>query len=181
MNKLVTIEREKLDPHCLYGVIVARSPILTLFHREYDFQLDGFMVVRTKDITRCDSSASNEYCQRLMRLEGLWKTVPRWVKKLSVGGWPELIADLVGKVVIFEDEARESFHIGPILEAQTKHVAVHHFDGCGRLKDVVRVPYSRITSMMFGDRYSTTHAKYLSSDGQPVASTSTAQRPKRKR
>lgn len=32
------------------------------------------------------------------------------------------------------------------------------FDGCGQLQDVEKAPYSRMTSLRFGDRYSTTHA-----------------------
>jgi hypothetical protein len=181
MSRLVTIERKKLDPHRSYGVIVAQSPALTLVHREVDFLFDGYLVIRTKDITLCDSFDSNDYCRRLMRREGLWEAVPRWVKNLSIRGWPELIANLVGRVVILEDEVRDSFHIGPILEAQGKHVAIHYFDPCGRLRDVEKLPYSRITSMRFGDRYSTTHAKYLTPDDPPVASTDSDPRPKRKR
>lgn len=62
---------------------------------------------------------------------------------------------------ILEDEARESFHIGPLLEAQTKHALIHSFDGCGKLQDVEKLAYSRMTSLKFGDRYSTIHAKYV--------------------
>jgi hypothetical protein len=181
MSRLVTIERKKLDPNRSYGVIVAQSPALTLMHHVYDFQFDGYLAMRTKDITLCNSSESDDYCQRLMRREGLWERAPRWVKKLSIGGWPELLADLVGKVVILEDEVRESFHIGPLLEAGAKHAAIHYFDGCGRLKDVEKVAYSRITSARFGDRYSSIHAKYLSSEGEPISSTDSAPRPKRRR
>ena len=161
MGKLVTIERKKLDPNRCYGVIVSQSVALTLLHCEDDFQFDGYMVMRTKDITLCKSTKSNDYGERLMRREGLWENIPQWVKKLSIGGWPDLIADLVGKVVIIEDEVREGFHIGPLLEAQAKHATIHYFDGCGQLQDVERVAYSRITSVKFGDRYSTIHAKYL--------------------
>jgi hypothetical protein len=161
MSSIVTIERKKLDPDPLYGVIVAQSPALTLLHSEYEFEFNGYLVIRTKDITACNTSESNDYCESLMRREGRWERVPRWVKKLSIGGWPELLADLVGKVVILEDEPKQSFHIGTLLEAQAKHAAIHYFDGCGRLQDVEKVAYSRITLVTFGDRYSTIHAKYL--------------------
>ena len=100
MGKLVTIERKKLDPNRCYGVIVSQSVALTLLHCEDDFQFDGHMVMRTKDITLCKSTKSNDYGERLMRREGLWEKIPKWVKKLSIGGWPDLIADLVGKVAL---------------------------------------------------------------------------------
>jgi len=181
MSRLVTIERKKLDPNRLYGVIVAQSRALTLLHHVYDFQFDGYMAMRTKDITLCNSCESDDYCRRLMRREGLWETAPRWVKRLSIGGWPKLVADLVGKVVILEDEVRGNFYIGPLLEAHAKHAAIHYFDVCGQLQDVEKVAYSRITLAKFGDRYSTIHAKYISSEGQPISSTASDPPPMRKR
>ena len=180
MSSLVTIERKKLDPNRCYGVIVKQSPVLTLLHYEYDFQFDGYMVIRTKDMTLCDSSESNDYCARLMRREGLWEPVPRWVKKLSIGSLPELLTDLVGKVVILEDEVKQDFYIGPLLEAQAKQASIHDFDGCGRLQDVEKVAYGRITAVRFSNRYSTIHAKYLSSDGRNIAWIDSHRQPKRK-
>ena len=160
-NRLVTIERKKLDPDRVYGVIVAQSPILTLLHYEYDFEFDGFMAIRTKDITLCKSSESNDYCRELMRREGLWKTVPRWVKKLSIGGWSELLGGLVGMVAILEDELNKAFHIGPLLAIHGKYAEIHDFDGCGRLQDVEKMSFNRITTVRFGNRYATIHAKYM--------------------
>jgi hypothetical protein len=139
MSRLVTIECAKLDPNECYGVILAQSTTLTLLHRVDDFQFDGYVAVRNRDVTRCDSSESDDYYRTIMRREGLWETAPRSVKKLSVEGWPEMLAGLVGNVVILEDEVRESFHIGPLLETHAKHAAIHYFDGCGRLQDVEKV------------------------------------------
>lgn len=164
MKNLISIERKKLDPNRLYGVVVAQSSALTLLHYEYDFQFDGFVVIRTRDISLRTSTEVNEYSERLMRREGLWKEVPRWVKKLSVTGWRELLSDLVGKIIIAEDELREDLCIGRLLEAGAKYAAVHYFNGCGQLKEVEKVFYSRITLLRFGDRYSTIHGKYVSSD-----------------
>jgi hypothetical protein len=167
MGKLVTIEREGLDPHHCYGMVIARSPKLLLFHQEINFQFDGYMVIRVRDITRCESSDSNDYTERLMRRERLWESVPRWIRSLPESGWPELIGAMVGKVVILEDESEnEEFWIGPILEARARYARLHWFDSLGRFRDVERVPYRRITSMKFGDRYSTIHAKYLSFEDQ---------------
>jgi len=161
-NNLVTIERKRIEDKRFYGVIVAQSPNLTLLHHEYDFQFDGYRVLRTKDITLCESSESDRYGKALMKREGLWQSPPRWVRKLPVGSWPELIASFIDKVVILEDEKREDFYIGPIREVRPRHALIHYFDGCGRLGDVEKVAYGRITNMHFGDRYSTIHAKYLS-------------------
>jgi hypothetical protein len=180
MGMLVTIERRRLDPDRLYGAVLARSPALLLLHEEYDFQFDGYHAIRTKDITLCESSESNDYCQRLMRREGLWERVPRWVKALSIEGWPELLAGLVGRVVSLEDEVKGTFHIGPVLEAKAKHVVIHYFDGCGRFQAVEKVSYGQLTSARFGNRYSTIHAKYLREKGQVSGPAHSEPRSKRK-
>ena len=64
---LVTIERKRLDPHRLYGVIVNESEQLICLHREVDFQLDGYVFIRKKDITSrmCDTP-SHKYTDALM-------------------------------------------------------------------------------------------------------------------
>jgi hypothetical protein len=179
MSVFVNIERKKLGPNRDSGVIIAQSPALTLVHWEYDFQFDGYWVCRTRDITLCESPESQAYCKRLMRREGLWEKVPRWVRRLSVEGWRELLTGLVGRVVILEDEKRDTYHIGPILEAHARFVTYHYFDPSGRLQDVEKVPYSRITSMRFGNRYATIHGKYLTLDGRSVACTTSDNSPRR--
>lgn len=161
MSQILTVERKRIDPHRLYGAVVGESPHLILLHEQVDFLFDGYTVIRRKDIARSFTSESNDYIARIMKKEGRWERVPRWVKKLPLDSWADLLQQFVGKVVILENERTDDFYIGPVMESSSTSVRIHYFDGCGDWGEVERVPFSKITRMKFGDRYSTTHAKYL--------------------
>ncbi|HET6880979.1 MAG TPA: hypothetical protein VFI31_12530 [Pirellulales bacterium] len=160
-NRILTVERKRIDPHRLYGVVVRQSDALILLHREYDFQFDGFCVIRRKDISKSFSSDSNDYCAMLMKKEGRWQPVPRHIQNLPLDSWASLLSRFVGKVVILENERTDDFYIGPVQEITKTGVVVRHFDGCGEWTGNESVPFLKITCMRFGDRYSTTHGKYL--------------------
>ena len=162
MKTITTVERKRIDPHRLYGVVVGESDMLMLLHQENNFLFDGYMVVRKRDITKVGSSLANNYCVRLMKKEGLWEKVPRSIEKLPLDSWADLLAKFVGKVVILENERTGNFYIGPIQEITKTGVVIREFwpDGV-QCHSNTRVPFSKITSMTFGDRYSTIHAKYL--------------------
>jgi hypothetical protein len=160
-NKIVTVERMRIDPHRLYGVVIGQSDALLLLHEEYDLQFDGYTVIRHKDITKSFSCDSNNYGAKLMKTEGRWEHVPRRIKKLPLDTWATLLSRFVGKVVILENERSDEFYIGRVEEITDTCVVIHYFDGCGEWMGNELVPFSKITRMKFGDRYSTTHEKYL--------------------
>jgi hypothetical protein len=113
---IVTLERKKVDPHRMYGVVVAESDELLLLQQEYDFEFDGYVVVRKKDISRLERTEGNKYGEKLMRKEGLWKKPPAKLKKLPLASWKTLLEQFVGKVVILENERKDQFYIGPIVD-----------------------------------------------------------------
>jgi hypothetical protein len=160
-NQILTIERKRIDPNPVYGVIVGQSDSLILIHHEYNLQFDGYIVIRRKDVTKSFSSDSNDYSAQLMKLEGWWEPVPAKIKKLPLDSWASLLRQFVGKAVILQNERTEDFYIGPVTDVTESAVVTHYFDGCGEWMDPERIPFSKITSMQFGDRYSTTYAKHL--------------------
>ena len=160
-SRILTVERKRIDPHRLYGVVVAESDALILLHREDDLQFDGYHVIRRKDISKSYFSESNDYGATLMKKEGRWERVPQRINSLPLDSWASLLSQFVGKVVILENERSDDFYIGPVEKITTTGVVVCHFDGCGRWTGKESIPFSKITSMKFGDRYSTTHEKHL--------------------
>ncbi len=59
---LVTIERSRIDPYKLYGRIVAEGDYLIALQREIDFQFDGFIFIRKRDVTkRIEGTESQRY------------------------------------------------------------------------------------------------------------------------
>jgi hypothetical protein len=158
---IYTFERRRIDPHRLYGLIVSESRLLILIQQEYNFQFDGYMVIRRRDISKSYSSDSNSYCERLTRKEGLWKNPPKKIRSLPLDDWRTLLTSLTGKPVIIENERKGDFYIGPVVACEDHSVVIHYFDACGAWQNVERVPYREITSVRFGDRYSTIHYRNL--------------------
>jgi len=155
------VERKRVDPHKLYGVVVKETDDLMLIHQNIDFQFDGYVVVRTKDITKSAESPSNDFCAEIMKKEGLWEKPPKNVRGLPLDAWPSLLTRFVGKVVILENEKTDDFYIGVVLEVGEKAVIIDYIDGVGDRMGEERIPYKKITQMRFGDRYSTLFGKYL--------------------
>ncbi len=93
---LVTIERKRLGPHRLYGVIVNESEQLICLHREVDFQLDGYVFIRKKDITsHMCYTPSHKYTEALMRKEGFWLKPDRFVQRLNIDSWETTVTSLI--------------------------------------------------------------------------------------
>lgn len=159
----VTIERSRIDPHRLYGLIVAESDTIVAIQRECDFQFDGFIFIRKRDITkRIEGTETQRYHASLMRKEGLWKTPPKSIKKLPIDSWANLVISLVDKPVMIVNERKGDCWVG-VLKGCTKSAAlIHYFNPVGVFdEDVDKVPFRSITSLQFGDRYTSTHFKYL--------------------
>ena len=161
---LVTIERKRLDPHRLYGVIVNESEQLLCLHREVDFQLDGYVFIRKKDITNrmCDTP-SHQYTEALMRKEGFWLKPDRFVQRLNIESWETTITSLIGKPVLLENENKSAHCWVGIVDACIRTIAtIHCFDGVGVFDDDAdRIPLRSLTSIQYGDRYTQTHYKHL--------------------
>jgi hypothetical protein len=140
---------------------VSESKSLILIQREYDFQFDGYKIIRRRDISKSYTSDSNSYCEKLTRKEGLWKNPPKAIRALPLDDWRALLTSLIGKPVVIENERKGDFYIGPIVACEEHAVLIHYFDGCGQWQNVERVQYRAITAVQFGDRYSTIHYRHL--------------------
>lgn len=106
---ITTFERKKIDPNRMYGEIENESDDLILVHYSYDFQFDGYRIIRRRDVTDSKSDESEQYHERLMKKEGLWKRPDKFVKQLDLTSWQTLLAGLVGKMVILENERTGDF------------------------------------------------------------------------
>ncbi len=160
---LATIERSRIDPHRLYGLIVAESATLVAIQRECDFQFDGFLFIRKRDITkRIEGTESQRYHASLIRKERLWKTPPRSIKKLPIDSWENLVIALANKPAMIENERKGDSWVGVLKGCSKTAAMIHCFNPMGVLEDDVdHVPFRSVTSLQFGDRYTSTHFKYL--------------------
>lgn len=97
----------------------------------------------------------------IMRKEGLWKSSPKSVRSLPVQNWRQLLSALKGKTVVVENERTEEFCIGPLVDCDAKAVFVHDFNPSGEWEEVRRLGLRTVTSIHFGDRYSTLYTRHL--------------------
>ena len=160
---LVTIERSKIDSQPLYGITVAESNLLICLQREVDFEFDGYVFIRKRDITdRIEGTESQKYHERLMRKEGLWQAPSRFAKNLPLGNWHELLLSLTGKPVLIANERKGDCWIGILKSSTTATTTMHCFDAMGFFDETsVPIPLRSITSVQFGDRYTSIHFKHL--------------------
>ena len=163
MNFLTTFERRRIEEPRLTGWVLATSVSYTLMAKWDDFVFDGFQIIRNRDITKQYVSDSNRYCSKLMRAEGNWITkLPRGLRKIDLTSWATILSGIKAEVIIVENERGAGrFLIGPIVASTKTAVTIHHFDGVGAWCDPESIPFSRITTCTFMNRYSTTHAKHL--------------------
>jgi hypothetical protein len=160
----VTIERSRIDPNRLYGNVVNESDDFLCLHREIDFQLDGYIFLRNKDITsQTDGTPAHRYHETLMRKEGYWVKPDRFVQKIALDSWETILAALVGKPVLVENERKSDHCWVGIVDACTRTtVTINCFDTMGVFDaDADRIPLRSITSIQYGDRYTQTHFKHL--------------------
>jgi hypothetical protein len=160
-SMLYTWLRKRIDSNKLYGAVVAESESLIMIHQEVEFQFDGYLVLRQKDISCAYTSETNAYFKSLMKKEGLWKTPTKFARSLPLDDWRSLLQALVGTVVAVENERLEEFYIGPVVECDERAVAVHHFDSCGDWQQIQRIPYRQITCVQIGNRYINVHSRHL--------------------
>jgi hypothetical protein len=170
MDALTTFERSRIDRNRLNGKIINESRSFTLIAVEYDLAFDGFQIIRNRDITKKLISDSSKYCAVLMKKEGTWITkLPRGLKNLNIDSWGTIFIGIKSDVLIVENErASGEFYIGTVVSVGSRDVTIHVFDGVGQWGEVATIPFSKITTCKFLDRYSSTHAKYLKWDVRAV-------------
>ena len=154
-------ERKKINDTVITGTVVAESENLILIHQVDDFQFDGYIVLRQRDLTQAGTSDWERHEEKIMRAEKLWQNPPKSVRSLPLDDWRALLTAFVGKTVIVENERKEDFLIGPVVSCDERAVNLHLFDATGEWQDVERMVYRDITCVQFGDRYSTIHARHL--------------------
>ena len=162
---LITVERSRIDPNRIHGQVVAESAFLLALQFEFDFQFDGFIFVRKRDITkRIEGTESQRYNSSIMRKEGFWKTPPKSITNLPLESWNDLVMALVDKPAIIENERKGDVWVG-VLKGCTKTAAmIHYFSPTGIFDETIdRVRFSSISALRYGDRYTSTHFKYLKS------------------
>ena len=128
-----------------------------------DFLLDGFQIRKISDLKKVEirDDLNIKISRELKLLDGVvkpevnlssWKTIFQSIKALNV-------------FMIIENEKANNednfFHLCRIKDIKDSYVIISSVDADGIWYDDIKIPYSKITNVMFNDRYSKTWQQYL--------------------
>lgn len=151
------------DENYWYFYILGHSDTLMLGVEEDDFILDGFQIRKISDLKKIE--IKDDVCVKINEQNELLRHVEN--PKVDLSSWQTVFASLklLRGFVIIKNERFESgeafFRIGTIKASGRSSAVITPFDADGNWLDDVEIPYSSITSVTFGDRYSKTWQKYF--------------------
>ena len=155
VGSFVRFERRKLDPHRLYGFVLAVSDTLTLLNEFADFVRGGFAVVRNADVTGyCIYDRDTYFVNRALRLKGLR---PRVSPRVDIRNWSTalLTAQRRFPLITIHPETRDPgcCYIGRIARLTEKTVTLHEIDSTALWDAQHRHRLVDITKLDFGGAY----------------------------
>lgn len=148
------------------GFILAISKDFLLIQNTNEFFFNGYLIIRKDGF---DSIRCNEYDKtqkKIFKGEGILNNGYGLDKKISLENWQEIFRSLKAADfhVIIECEEKEEpdFEIGPIKRVNSQTVSIQYYNPAGILEiKTTSVRYADITTLTFGDRYTTIFKKYL--------------------
>lgn len=161
----IHISRNIIDPHPIDCIPLLSGTNLLLIQYLYDFSLDGYMIIRKKDVSSIRIDENEKFCDFILREEGI---IDRVNVPLSIGleSWKDIFTQLKAqkKNIIIECEniKNGAFYIGKIVDISNNSVTVHCFNGIGEWDlETTKIFFRNITSVSFDKRYINIISKYL--------------------
>ncbi|MDE6868640.1 MAG: hypothetical protein K2J83_05840 [Clostridia bacterium] len=154
----------KYDPNYWYFFILDHSDKLLFGVEEDDFMLDGFQIRKISDLKKIE--IKNDICMKIIEEENLLSNVSK--PPVDLSSWKSVFASLnaLNVYIIIENENTVEdegfFYLGYVTAIKDCCVIISSVDANGEWFDDIKIPYSKITSVTFNDRYSKTWQKYLS-------------------
>jgi hypothetical protein len=165
-KKLVKIERSsEIDDNSVHGIILDYSDKFILIASEYDFFIDGWMIINRLYIEKITTTPNSNYCKKILQKEGLLDNIlPPY--SIDISGCNTIFRSLKKnkQFAIVEDEHRDTgvFLIGPIKQIKKNSVSIRHFDGTGKwVREKRNIKFENISMIRFGCNYIRLHEKYL--------------------
>jgi hypothetical protein len=150
----------------LSGFILAISTRFLLLQLDYDFLLDGYAIIRIDDFDSIRHSSYERTQRKIFKAEGILATSYGFDKPLPLTSWTDIFKTLKGYDlnVIIENINKDylDFWIGEIKTVTDKSASIHNYNPDGELDDKPKnIKFDTISSIKFGDRYSTVFRKYV--------------------
>lgn len=161
----IKIKRSKINADDLNVIPLAIGQNLVLLQDLNDFDLDGYVIIRIKDITSVVITKSQQFSQFILKEECILNQIKKPSIK-SVDNWGNVLTELsnLGKNIIVECESMETskFFIGKIVAIEKKSLFLLYFNGAGEWDEKpTEILLKDITSISFNSRYINVISKYL--------------------
>lgn len=161
----IKIRRSKIDAEDLNVIPLGIGKNLVLFQDLYDFDLDGYIIIRIKDITSIVITKSQQFSQFILKEEDILNQIKKPAIN-SIDNWENILTELsnFGKNIIVECESKETskFFIGKIIAINKKSLFLLYFNGAGEWdEEPTEILLKDITSISFDSRYINIISRYL--------------------
>lgn len=151
------------DDNYFYFYILNYSEKLLLGIEEDDFILDGFQIRKISDLKKIE--VKDDICVKINEEKKLLENIKR--PEIDLSSWKAVFESLknLNILIIVENENHDKsdrfFYIGYVSKIKKLSIIFSVIDADGVWYDNIEITYSKITSVTFGDRYSTTWQEYL--------------------
>lgn len=130
---------------------------------ENNFLLDGFQIRKISDLKKVE--IKDDLCTKINKDKRILDNVN--VPFVQLSSWYDIFSSLskISKYLIVENEHEKKdgpyFYLGKVKKIKKSSIIFSPFDADGKWFDDVELPFSEITSVTFGDRYSKTYGEYV--------------------
>jgi hypothetical protein len=161
--RCVKIERRRLGAQSVSGVPLALSPNLVLLREVVDHAMNGFVVIRTPDITHIRSDQYERFGERILRGENALGLVRGPRAHPPIRSWESLFRGLQKRrnVITVEAERRSELYVGRVLGVTARSLVFHFMDATGIWDmEPLTISFRTITRVVFDSHYDHMLQKY---------------------
>lgn len=163
-KSMLVLYRDELGAEEYAGIPVSVQDELVLLHKENNFALDGYVALRTGDITQVEQMDESAFCKKALAGEKVYDAV--LAPAFPCGNWNALFAGIqqqyAGWAAVYCEGGEEYLCcIGRIQSVDQRYVTIKQVDADGTWHaDSVTLPLDDLTQVSFGDRYLNIFRKY---------------------
>lgn len=164
-NNICRIERKDIDDYKKSGKPIVFNNYFLLIYYEYDFEFDGFEVLKICDITDVKYEDVDIYISNILKKEDIMP-IGNIQSEFKMCNLKEICKYFFNKNenLIIECEKNLEFNIGKIIKIYDDHIMFLNFD-CEGIWDTepLDIYYDDITLISFRNRYLKYMSKYTHS------------------
>lgn len=145
-----------------YCYILGCSDKFLFGAEENDFQLNGFQIRKISDLKKVEKKEA--LCAEINRNAHILENIN--APDILLSSWYDVFVSLseAAEYLIVENGYEKKngsyFYLGKIVKTKKAPVIFSPLDADGIWQDDVELPFSEMTSVTFGDRYSETFGRY---------------------